>query len=39
MGFLLSGLHAVQGSFVTLVASFAIAVKHKRNCVTAWPAT
>jgi hypothetical protein len=39
MGFLLSSLHAVQGAFVTAVASSAIAVKHKRNCVPAWPAT
>ena len=39
MCFLLSSLHAVQGAFVTAVASFAIAVKHKRNWVPAWPAT
>ena len=39
MGFLLISLHAVQGAFVTAVASFAIAVKHKRNWVPAWPAT
>jgi hypothetical protein len=39
MRFLLSSLHAVQGEFVTPVASSAIAVKHKRNCVPLRPVT